>query len=322
MNVKELLSPITDELRKVEEVIYQNLENKVKLIKEIGVHLFSSGGKRLRPILAILSCNHYNIKDEIKYYLAAAIEYIHTATLLHDDVVDNSELRRGKETANIIWGNQASVLVGDYLFAKAFIMMVKSNNIKILQLMSESTGLLAQGEIFELVKTGDLDITLDEYFEIIEEKTAVLMSASTQIGPILANASDEEILKFRNYGKNIGIAFQLVDDALDYASTDDELGKKIGNDIKEGKVTLPLIIAMRNGTERERLRELFYKEELTQKDIDEIRDIVIKNRGIAETINEAKKFVDLAKENLKEIKESDYKDLLLKIADFIVKRRY
>lgn len=320
--MKELLSPITDELKKVEDVIYQNLENKVNLIKEIGVHLFSSGGKRLRPILTILSCNHYEIKDEIKYYLAAAVEYIHTATLLHDDVVDNSELRRGKETANIIWGNQASVLVGDYLFAKAFIMMVKSNNLKILELMSESTGLLAQGEIFELVKTGDLDITVNEYFEIIEEKTAILMAASTQIGPILANAPEEEIAKFRNYGKNIGIAFQLVDDALDYASTDNELGKKIGNDIKEGKVTLPLIIAMKNSSEKERLRELFYKDELTKKDIDEIRDIVIKSNGIVETINEAKKYVNLAKNNLRDIRDSNYKDLFLKIADFIVTRRY
>ena len=322
MDIKEILEPISKELQKVEEIIIKNLENKISLIPKIGKHIFESGGKRLRPTLTLLSCKHYNYNHEIKYELAAAIEYIHTATLLHDDVVDNSDLRRGRETANVLWGNQAPVLVGDYLFAKAFIMMVKSNNIEILELLSNVTGLLAQGEIFELVKTGDLTISEKDYFEIIEEKTGVLISAAAQIGPILAKASIKEVEKFKNYGINIGIAFQLIDDALDYISTDEKFGKKIGIDIREGKVTLPLIIALRNTKDKERLKDLFFKEELKESDIDEIRKIVIENNGVNATIDTAKMYVEKAKESINDIKDSDAKKILIDLADFIVSRRY
>ncbi len=322
MDIKTLLSPVSKELEKVEKVIFKNIENKIKLITEIGNHIFGSGGKRLRPLLVLLSCKHYNIEDEIIYELAAAIEYIHTATLLHDDVVDNSELRRGRKTANVLWGNQASILMGDYLFAKSFILMVKSNNLKILELISNVTGLLAQGEIFELVKTGDINITTQEYFEIIEEKTAYLISAASQIGPIMADASEDELNSFKNYGKNIGIAFQLVDDALDYTSSDKEFGKKIGNDIKEGKVTLPLIIALKNSTKKDRIIELFYKDELNSQEIDEIRNLVIESNGIDETMRKAKEFALKGKLALEKIDNSPYKELMLKLADFIVERRY
>ncbi len=322
MDIKYILKPITKELQKVEEIILKNLENKINLISQIGKHIFESGGKRLRPTLTLLSCMHYNLETEIKYELAAAIEYIHTATLLHDDVVDNSDLRRGRKTANVLWGNQAPVLVGDYLFAKAFIMMVKSKNLEILNLLSNVTGLLAQGEIFELVKTGDIDITEKDYFEIIEEKTGVLISAAAQIGPILANASHQEINKFKEYGLNIGIAFQLVDDALDYISTDEEFGKKIGIDIREGKVTLPLIIALKKSNNKDRIKELFFKEELSINEINEIKEIVIKNNGIEETFKTAKEYVNKAKISLNSIKNTKAKEILLNLADFIVDRRY
>ncbi len=321
MQLKDILAPIQQDLEIVEDLIYKNLENKISLIKEIGKHIFGSGGKRLRPTLTILSCKYYNINDPVIYDLATAIEYIHTATLLHDDVVDNSELRRGKETANILWGNQAPVLVGDYLFAKAFILMVKSNNLKILDLLSNVTGLLAQGEIFELVKTGDLNTRKEEYFEIIEEKTGVLISAAAQIGPIMANADEEEIEIFKNYGKNIGIAFQLVDDALDYISTDKELGKKIGIDIREGKVTLPLIAALEN-EKNELITEIFYKDELTDNDIDIIRKFVIENNGIEVTFKYAENFIDKAKQVISQLKPTKEIDILKNLASFITKRRY
>ncbi len=321
MNLKDILEPIQKDLDIVENLIYKNLENKIGLIKEIGKHIFGSGGKRLRPTLTILSCKHYKIDNPVIYDLATAIEFIHTATLLHDDVVDNSELRRGKETANILWGNQAPVLVGDYLFAKAFILMVKSNNLEILDLLSNVTGLLAQGEIYELVKTGDLNTTIDEYFEIIEEKTGVLISAAAQIGPIMANAKKEEILVFKNYGKNIGIAFQLVDDALDYISTNEELGKKIGIDIREGKVTLPLISALKNKNS-EKIKEIFYKDELTDDEIEIIRNFVIENNGIKVTLKYAKEYVKKAKEEIKKIKLSNATEIMCNLADFIVDRRF
>ncbi len=321
MYLKNILQPIQKDLDIVEDLIYKNLENKIGLIKEVGKHIFDSGGKRLRPTLTILSCKHYKIDNPVIYELATAIEYIHTATLLHDDVVDNSELRRGKETANVLWGNQAPVLVGDYLFAKAFILMVKSNNIKILDLLSNVTGLLAQGEIFELVKTGDLNTTIDEYFEIIEEKTGVLISAAAQIGPIMANANEEEIIAFKNYGKNIGIAFQLVDDALDYISTDKELGKKIGIDIREGKVTLPLISALKNNND-ENIREIFYKDDLTDDEIEIIRDFVIKNNGIKVTFKYAEEYVNKAKKEIKNINKSKEIEIMYNLADFIINRRF
>jgi len=321
MDLKRILSPIEKDIEIVEELIYKNLENRIGLIQEIGKHIFGSGGKRLRPTLTILSCKYYNIKDPVIYELATAIEYIHTATLLHDDVVDNSELRRGKETANILWGNQAPVLVGDYLFAKAFILMVKSNNLKILDLLSNVTGLLAQGEIFELVKTGDLNTTIEEYFEIIEEKTGVLISAAAQIGPIMAGASEVEIKIFKNYGENIGIAFQLVDDALDYISTDKVLGKKIGIDIREGKVTLPLICALEKNDNQE-IRDIFYKDELTEDDIEKIRKFVIENNGIEITFDYANKYVKKAVDELEKLNKNQFVEILENLAHFITARRY
>ena len=321
MQLKDILAPIQKDLEIVEDLIYKNLENKIGLIKEIGKHIFGSGGKRLRPTLTILSCKYYNIDNPVIYELATAIEYIHTATLLHDDVVDNSELRRGKETANVLWGNQAPVLVGDYLFAKAFILMVKSNNLKILDLLSNVTGLLAQGEIFELVKTGDLNTTKEEYFEIIEEKTGVLISAAAQIGPIMAGASNKEIEIFKNYGRQIGIAFQLIDDALDYISSDDILGKKIGIDIREGKVTLPLIAALEKNN-NEKIKEIFYKEELNNEDINTIRKFVIKNNGIDITINHAKKYVENAINEIEKLEKNNVVKILTKLARFITDRRY
>ena len=321
MHLKKILKPIQKDLDIVENLIYKNLENKIGLIKEVGKHIFGSGGKRLRPTLTILSCRYYNIDDPVIYELATAIEYIHTATLLHDDVVDNSELRRGQETANILWGNQAPVLVGDYLFAKAFILMVKSNNLKILKLLSDVTGLLAQGEIYELVKTGDLYTKEEEYFEIIEEKTGVLISAASQIGPLMADAPLEEIEIFKDYGKNIGIAFQLVDDALDYISTDKELGKKIGIDIREGKVTLPLIAALK-GNSNELIKEIFYKDELSDEDINIIRKFVIENNGIEATLKSAEKYVNNAKKAILKLKPSNETKILDELASFIIKRRY
>jgi len=325
MSLKEIISLIEKDLEKVEQNIEENLENDVKLITTVSTHILKSGGKRLRPAILLLICKMFDYHGEEKIPLSTAIEFIHTATLLHDDVVDNSALRRGKKTANSIWGNEASVLVGDFLFAKAFILMVECNNLEILKIMSESTGKLAEGEIFELVKTGDLQTSESEYFKIIEKKTAVLFAAAAKIGGILANRNRDEINALENYGLNIGIAFQLVDDALDYSSTNEELGKKIGIDIQEGKVTLPLIKAIeenKNSSVLEEIKEIFYKDTLSDADIEKIKSFVIKNKGVEKTIEIANKYINMAINNLSIFPESKYNEALKNLAQFISKRRF
>jgi octaprenyl-diphosphate synthase len=325
MDIADLFSLISEDLQKVEDSIFQNLDSDIKLIPTICSHILGSGGKRLRPALLLLSCKLFNYTGEERIPLSVAVEYIHTATLLHDDVVDNSTLRRGKKSANSIWGNEASVLVGDFLFAKAFILMVGCKNLDILHLLSNATGDLAQGEIFELVKTGDINTSIDEYFKIIDKKTAVLFSAACEIGAILGQQSIEVRKKLNSFGKNIGIAFQLVDDALDYISTNKELGKKIGTDMEEGKVTLPLISALKNSTikeEYERAKEIFFKDNHTEQEIDFLKNFVINNRGIEETIESANNYINKAKASLSGFKHSKIKTNLLNLADFIVKRRF
>ena len=325
MDLTEILSLIEDDLKLVEENITANLDNKIKLIPTIGKHILGSGGKRLRPSLLLLTCKLFDYNGEERIYLSSSLEYIHTATLLHDDVVDNSNLRRGKKSANSIWGNEASVLIGDFLFAKAFILMVKCNNIKILDILSNATGELAEGEIFELVKTGDLDTAYEEYFEIISKKTAVLFSAACEIGGVLAQRNRKEIEEIKNYGKNIGIAFQLVDDALDYISTDEEFGKKIGIDIEEGKVTLPLITAIKNCSSKKaysEVKEIFYKDNIEKSDIDFLKNFVLNNKGIDNTFNVAQNYIENAKKNIVSFNDNPAKQALLKLADFISKRRF
>ncbi len=325
MDVADLFSPIIEDLQEVEKAIFKHLDSEIKLIPTICEHILGSGGKRLRPALLLLSAKLFDYRGEERIPLSVAVEYIHTATLLHDDVVDNSVLRRGKKSANSIWGNEASVLVGDFLFAKAFILMVGCNNLDILGLLSNATGDLAQGEIFELVKTGDINTSINDYFKIIEKKTAVLFSAACEIGAILANQSINTRKALNNFGKNIGIAFQLVDDALDYISTDNVLGKKIGTDLEEGKVTYPLITALKNSSckeEYERAKDIFFKDDHTKEEIDYLKSFVIKNKGIESTIESANEYINKAKENLTDFKNSEVKDSLLKLADFIVKRRF
>ena len=325
MDISTLFTLISDDLQAVEDAIFKHLDSDIKLIPTICKHILGSGGKRLRPALLLLSCKLFGYNGFERIPLSVAIEYIHTATLLHDDVVDNSSLRRGKKSANSIWGNEASVLVGDFLFAKAFILMVECKNLDILAILSNATGDLAQGEIFELVKTGDINTSENDYFKIIENKTAVLFSAACEIGAILGNQDINARKKLHNFGKNIGIAFQLIDDALDYISTDSELGKKIGTDLEEGKVTYPLITALKNSSNKdefEKAKEIFFKDAHSKEEIDFLKNFVIKNKGIENTIQNAENFINLAKENLNYFEDSQTKSNLLSLADFIVKRRF
>lgn len=313
---------IEADLHKLELSIQGLLTTKIGFIKEIVNHIIKSGGKRVRPILIMLTARLCGYKDEQHIPYAAIIEFIHTATLLHDDVVDNAKTRRGSSTANIVWGNEPSVLVGDFLFSKSFELMTHGGNHEILKVMSEATTALAEGEILELLKTSDADTKEEEYFEIIRNKTAVLFSAACEIGGILGKAHMKKRISLKNFGYNLGMAFQLTDDILDYVSLDTILGKPIGTDLKEGKVTLPLIHALKSADEKENsyIKRVLEKTNMTRRDFERVRNIIRKYGGIDYTSTVTKQYVDSAKVFLNIFQPSPYKDALLGLANYMLKR--
>lgn len=235
------------DLSRVNTVIDRAVQSDVALISQIGQYIISSGGKRLRPILTILAGKSLGYDDDKLYSLAAMVEFIHTSTLLHDDVVDESELRRGRKTANNVFGNAAAVLVGDFLYTRAFQLMVDSGSLKILQVMANATNIIAEGEVMQLMNIGNTEISEDRYLQVIQYKTAKLFEAAAQVGAILAGATLEQEQALKEYGMHIGTAFQIIDDVLDYSGSVDEIGKNVGDDLAEGKPTLPLIYLMRQG---------------------------------------------------------------------------
>ncbi len=297
---------IADDLTKLESTIQQLITTKIGFIKEIVNHIIRSGGKRVR--------------QHIPY--AAIVEFIHTATLLHDDVVDNAKTRRGSSTANTVWGNEPSVLVGDFLFSKSFELMTHNGNEEILRIMSEATTALAEGEILELLKTCDADTTEEEYLEIINNKTASLFSAACEVGAILGKVDQKKRLALKDFGYNLGMAFQLTDDVLDYISYDAVLGKRVGTDLKEGKVTLPLIYALKSATEKEKtyINNVLNKARVTAKDFERVSKIIRKYGGVEYTVNATKQFIDEAKGNLQSFLPSAYKESLITLADYILAR--
>lgn len=240
---------LNDDLAKVNVVINQAVQSEVALISQIGTYIISAGGKRLRPIITILAGKALGYDGEKLYSLAAMVEFIHTSTLLHDDVVDESELRRGRKTANNLFGNAAAVLVGDFLYTRAFQLMVGSGSMKILEVMADATNIIAEGEVMQLMNIGNTDITEAEYVQVIQYKTAKLFEAAAQVGAILAGAAPEQEQALKDYGMYVGTAFQIIDDVLDYSGHPDEIGKNVGDDLAEGKPTLPLIYLMQQGSE-------------------------------------------------------------------------
>lgn len=248
-NIPYFKENLDNDLEKVNVVINKAVQSEVVLISQVGQYIISGGGKRLRPILTILSGKALGYDDEQLYSLAAMVEFIHTSTLLHDDVVDESDLRRGRETANNIFGNAAAVLVGDFLYTRAFQLMVQSNSLRILQVMANATNIIAEGEVLQLMNIGNVDITEKEYIQVIQYKTAKLFEAAAQVGAILAKASPAHEQALTEYGMHIGTAFQIIDDILDYNGDAETIGKNVGDDLAEGKPTLPLIYLMRQGSE-------------------------------------------------------------------------
>ncbi len=323
---------ISSDLKKIDEIILEFSVGKSPLIKEIANHLISSGGKRIRPIILILAAKLCGSKANSGYNnLGAAVELIHTATLLHDDVVDNSLVRRGKKTSNAIWDNKASILVGDYLFSIAFQLMVRSDDMRILDLLSKASSTMADGEVMQLENSSDLKISEEKYLEIIFGKTAVLFSAAAETGALLNKSADAEILALRDFGRNLGIIFQIVDDMLDYSSKENVLGKDLGNDFFEGKVTLPIILTYQKSNEKDRefIADLFAKNLMTaeknQEDFAAILNLMEKYQGLAEARNKALFYRDAALKNLEIFNQNDSCDLeakqdLITILDYSLAR--
>jgi len=313
---------IADDLTSLESTIQKLITTKIGFIKEIVNHIIRSGGKRVRPILIMLTARLCGYKGEKHIPYAAIIEFIHTATLLHDDVVDNAQTRRGSSTANTLWGNEPSVLVGDFLFSKSFELMAHNGSEEIMRIMSEATTSLAEGEILELLKTCDVDTTEQEYFEIIKNKTASLFSAACEVGAILGKVSQEKRAALRDFGHNLGMAFQLTDDVLDYVSYDSVLGKRVGTDLKEGKVTLPLIHTLKSSTEKEKtyINTVLNNTKITAKDFTRVSKIINRYGGVEYTVNTTRQFIENAKLNLQSFRPSAYKESLITLADYILAR--
>jgi octaprenyl-diphosphate synthase len=313
---------IEKDLKKLEQSIDKLITTKIHVIKEIVNYIIKSGGKRVRPILVILSSRLCGYKGEKHIPYAAIIEFIHTATLLHDDVVDNAKTRRGFSTVNTVWGNEPSVLVGDFLYSKSFELMAREGNDTILQVISSATTALSEGEILEIVKTADISTTEEEYFQIIGNKTAVLFAAACEIGAILGNCSQQKRKDMNGFGYNLGMAFQLMDDILDYTSFDNVLGKRVGTDLQEGKVTLPLIHALRSADNEEKsyLMKVLDKPRITSKDFSRVSKIIEKYGGIDYTLLTAENYTKSAKGHLRALPDSKYKEALLALTNYMLSR--
>jgi octaprenyl-diphosphate synthase len=306
----------------VNRLIIRELSSDVALINQIGAYIVNSGGKRLRPMLLLLAAKALGYEGENHITLAAVIEFIHTATLLHDDVVDESSLRRGQDTVNSLWGNSASVLVGDYLYSRSFELMVRVDHMRIMDIMSGTTTAIAEGEVLQLLNCNNPATTEAKYLEVISRKTAILFSAAAQLAAVLAGASETVESGLKEYGLRLGIAFQLIDDALDYMADPDELGKNLGDDLAEGKPTLPLIYAIEHGApeQAEILRAVI--ENGDRERFQEVYAIVESTRAIAYTEQRAHEEAEKAIRALDCLPASDFKQALMKLAQFSVQRSF
>ncbi len=321
---KRILNYVYPDLMRIENELKKQMFGSVLLTNTISKYIINSGGKRLRPLLMILSARlcGYNGKKDVT--LALAFEFLHVATLLHDDVIDGAELRRNRPAANKLWGNQAVVLVGDFLYSKALMIAIEYDNMQIMEALAKAANLMAEGEILQLINTGKIDITEKDYFEIISLKTAALMSAACKVGAILGGAKEELVENLSYYGYHLGLAFQLVDDLLDYKGTTEELGKRVGKDFGEGKVTLPLIFALKNAKEEERefLIDAFENREKNPSMFEKVKSLVQKLGGVEYTQKVAREHIKKAQETLKVFPDSELKNIFIDISDYVLYRRF
>ena len=321
MDIAAIHALIEGDMKLVDALILRRLQSDVVLINQVGHYIVNSGGKRLRPMIVLLAARALGYQGRDHIDLAAIIEFIHTATLLHDDVVDGSDKRRNRDTANSVWGNATSVLVGDFLYSRAFEMMVDVNMMRVMEILSHATNRIAEGEVLQLLNCNDADIDEQKYFEVILRKTATLFEAGAQLGAVLCGAGAEQEKALATYGRHLGIAFQIIDDALDYSSSDKEIGKNIGDDLAEGKPTLPVLRAMQVGTvvQQQALRDAI--EQGGRDRIDVVMNAIESTDAIEYTSRLAKEEAEKAKAVLEQLPPSIYRDALAAVANFAVQRR-
>ncbi|WP_456371888.1 octaprenyl diphosphate synthase [Thiolapillus sp.] len=320
MDLSAIRDLIADDMRATDLLILDRLQSDVVLINQIGHYIVNSGGKRLRPMIVLLSAMAVGYQGSSHVTLAAIIEFIHTATLLHDDVVDGSDMRRSNETANAVWGNAASVLVGDFLYSRSFEMMVDIQNLRVMDVLSHATNRIAEGEVLQLLNCNDPDTTEEQYREVITRKTATLFEAGARLAAIIAERPECEEQALADYGLHLGMAFQMIDDALDYGSSDEDIGKNLGDDLAEGKPTLPLIRAIQTGT-REQQKLLKNAIEKGGADmVEEVMAAIESTDAIAYTARRAREEAELAKKALEILPSSAYNSALAALADFSVQR--
>ena len=316
------LSVIASDMKAVDAAIRSQLHSDVPLVSQIADYIISAGGKRIRPALVLLMANAWGYQGQDHYKLAAVVEFIHTATLLHDDVVDESELRRGRQTANAMFGNAASVLVGDFVYSRAFQMMVSVNSMRVMQILADATNVIAEGEVLQLMNMHDPDVTEERYLQVIRSKTAKLFEAATELGSLLAGAPEAAIAAAAEYGRSLGTAFQLIDDVLDYSGNAADIGKNVGDDLREGKPTLPLIYLMQHGTaqQRELVRDCIATGD--EAHFDEVLAAITTSGALQYTREQAAQARDRGKASLASLPPGQFKEALLALADFAVDRNH
>ncbi|MGB7335921.1 MAG: polyprenyl synthetase family protein [Salaquimonas sp.] len=321
-SVEHLVGLVRPDMERVNRLILSKCGSDIELIPEVARHLIDSGGKRLRPMLTLAAAAMCGYEGDHHVTLAASVEFMHTATLLHDDVVDESDLRRGKLAARMLWGNQASVLVGDFLLGQAFRMMVEAGSLQALDVLSHAATVIAEGEVLQLSTAKNLDTTQDEYMQVVKAKTAALFAAATEVGPILAGSGKAVTSAFRSYGNNLGLAFQLIDDALDYGGTAKALGKNVGDDFREGKVTLPVLLCFRRGNDAERS---FWREAIEQGQTDgsrleEAMRLMHEHNALNDTLERARHYCELAQDALATFEDTPHKHALIEVLEYSLMR--
>jgi len=320
--MEQVLKLLDNEMSLVEKQFKHDLDSDVLLIRKVGEYVLASGGKRVRPMLVLLAARMTGYQGNQQIGVASVVEFIHTATLLHDDVVDSADLRRGEASANSVWGNEASVLVGDFLFSKSFSLMVRTGSLAILQALSDATTMMAEGEVLQLISTCELDLSEERYMQVVRDKTAVLIAAACKCGGVLSGVDAVQEQALNDFGMHLGIAFQFMDDALDYVADQAEFGKVCGHDLEEGKMTLPLIEALRHCTEEERdhVAAVVEKEQLSDEDLASVTALIHRYNGIDYTRTRAKELVARAKEYLEIFPDNEARRAMHVLADYVVSR--
>ncbi|MBI4275826.1 MAG: polyprenyl synthetase family protein [Rhizobiales bacterium] len=323
-SIDRLISLVASDMERVNVAILSRTGSEVTMIPEVANHLINSGGKRLRPMLTVAMADLVGYQGDGHIKLAASVEFMHTATLLHDDVVDESEMRRGKLAARMLWGNEASVLVGDFLLGQAFKMMVEVGNLRALDILSSAAAVIAEGEVMQLAAAKNTATTEDEYLAVIRAKTAELFAAACEVGPVLAGRPKADQTACRSFGMNLGIAFQLVDDALDYGGKAAKLGKNVGDDFREGKITLPVVLSFRRGSSSERAfwTRALEGGEVTDTDLEQAVALMSKHRALEDTIGRARHYGSIARDALALFPASPMKEALEEAVEFCIDRAH